>query len=77
MPLYVKDPQIDALADELTALTRSTKTEAVRQALQNEIAREKSKADLVEQSVAFARHLKQRAGSGQGQPIDKRFLNSL
>ncbi|MCJ2032074.1 MULTISPECIES: type II toxin-antitoxin system VapB family antitoxin [Methylorubrum] len=77
MPLYVKDPQVDALADELAALARSTKTEAVRQALQNEIAREKGKADLVEQSVAFVRQLKQRAGSGPGQPVDKALIDSL
>ncbi len=53
MPLYVKDPQVDALADELTALKGSTKTEAVREALRNEIARTKAEPDLVEQTLAF------------------------
>lgn len=75
MPLYVKDPQVDALADELMALKGSTKTEAVRQALRNEIARTKSQADLVEQSLAFTRRL--RAKAGIGQPVDKAFIDSL
>ncbi|MGN7126826.1 type II toxin-antitoxin system VapB family antitoxin [Methylorubrum thiocyanatum] len=49
MPLYIKDPQVAVLAEQLAALTRTNKTEAIRQAVQNEIAREKSKLDLVEQ----------------------------
>ncbi|MGC5301788.1 type II toxin-antitoxin system VapB family antitoxin, partial [Escherichia coli] len=49
MPLYVKDQQVDALAEQLAALRGTSKTEAVRQALQSEIAREKGKPDLVEQ----------------------------
>ncbi|WP_342162230.1 type II toxin-antitoxin system VapB family antitoxin [Methylobacterium sp. SD21] len=81
MPLYVKDPQVDALADELTSLRGSTKTEAVRQALLNEIARAKEsaraggEADLVERTLAFTRRLRARAGSGQ--PADKTFIDSL
>lgn len=77
MPLYVKDPQVDALAEQLAGLTRTSKTEAVRQALQDEITREKGKLDRVEQSVAFVRQLKQRAGSGEGRPVDKAFIDSL
>lgn len=53
------------------ALKRTSKTEAVRQALENEIAREWTKPDLVASSVAFARQLKARAGPRQGQPVDK------
>lgn len=75
--LYVKDPQVDALAEQLAALTRTTKTEAVRQALQNEIAREKGKLDLIEQSVAFVRQLKQQAGAGQGKTIEKTSIDTL
>ncbi|MGE7418642.1 type II toxin-antitoxin system VapB family antitoxin [Methylobacterium tarhaniae] len=58
-------------------MKRTSKTEAVRQALQNEIAREKSKLDLVEQSVAFARKLRERGSSRQGPPVDKAFIDSL
>lgn len=75
MPLYVKDPQVDALADELTALKGSTKTEAVREALRNEIARTKAEPDLVEQTLAFTRRLRAKAGSGL--PADKAFIDSL
>ena len=75
MPLYVKDPQVDALADELMALRGSTKTEAVRQALRNEIARAKGEGDLVERTLAFTRRL--RAQSGSGPAADKAFIDSL
>ncbi|GJE40690.1 hypothetical protein KHHGKMAE_4785 [Methylobacterium persicinum] len=75
MPLYVKDPTVDALADELMALRGSTKTEAVRQALRNEIARVKGETDLVERTLAFTRRLHARARAGQ--PADKAFIDSL
>ncbi|GJD33500.1 type II toxin-antitoxin system VapB family antitoxin [Methylobacterium aerolatum] len=75
MPLYVKDPQVDALADELTALKGSTKTEAVREALRNEIARTKAEPDLIEMTRTFTRDL--RARSGVGKPVDKVFIDSL
>lgn len=38
MPLYIKDPEVDKLADELIGLTKTSKTEAVRSALLHEIA---------------------------------------
>lgn len=75
MPLYVKDPQVDALAVELTALKGSTKTEAVREALRNEIARTKAEPDLVEQTRAYTRRLRARVGLGK--PADKTFIDSL
>lgn len=62
MALFVKDPEVDALAQELASLRRTTKTEAVRQALRGEINREKDRLDLVAQSLAFARGLRERAG---------------
>ena len=40
MPLFIRDAEVDALADEVQKLTKArTKTEAVRRALQNELAR--------------------------------------
>jgi antitoxin VapB len=62
MALYVKDPDVDALAQELASLKRTTKTEAVRQALRGEIDREKDRLDLVARSLAFACSLRERAG---------------
>jgi antitoxin VapB len=40
MPLFIRDAEVDALAEEVQKLTKSrTKTDAVRRALQNELAR--------------------------------------
>lgn len=40
MPLFIREAEVDALAEEVRKLTKArTKTEAVRQALQNEPAR--------------------------------------
>ena len=39
MALYIRDPEVDRLAEEIQRLTgAATKTEAVRQALKNEVA---------------------------------------
>ncbi|MCF4130087.1 type II toxin-antitoxin system VapB family antitoxin (plasmid) [Methylobacterium sp. SyP6R] len=70
---------VDALAQELASLRRTTKTEAVRQALRGEIDREKDRLDLVAQSLAFARDLRERAGPNAtpvGQAVrDERYGN--
>jgi antitoxin VapB len=76
MALFVKDPEVDSLAQELASLKRVTKTEAVRQALRGEIDREKDKLALVAQSIAFARQLREWAGPNP-QPADKVFLDGL
>ena len=38
MPLYIRDPEVDQLTNELIGLTRTTKVEAVRDALKDAIA---------------------------------------
>ncbi|CAM3163134.1 MULTISPECIES: type II toxin-antitoxin system VapB family antitoxin [Methylobacterium] len=76
MPLYVKDPQVDDLVVHLMTLLRTTKVDAVRRALQNEIARQTGKVDLVEQTVDFVRTLHERAGP-HPKPADKAFIDSL
>jgi antitoxin VapB len=76
MALFIKDPEVDALAQELASLKRTTKTEAVRLALRSEIEREKGRLDLVAQSIAFARGLRERAGPNP-QPVDKAFTDGL
>ncbi|CAX17088.1 type II toxin-antitoxin system VapB family antitoxin [Methylorubrum populi] len=76
MALYVKDPEVDALAEELASLKHTTKTEAVRLALRGEIEREKDRLDLVAQSIAFASRLRERAGPNP-QPADKAFRDGL
>ena len=62
MALFIKDPAVDALAQELATLKRTTKTEAVHQALRNEIDREKGQRDLVALSLDLAHRLRERAG---------------
>ncbi|TGD97119.1 type II toxin-antitoxin system VapB family antitoxin [Methylobacterium nonmethylotrophicum] len=76
MALFVKDPEVDALAQELASLKRVTKTEAVRQALRGALDRERGERDLVAQSIAFARGLRERAGPNP-RPADKAFLDGL
>lgn len=58
MPLYIKDPEVDRLTKELISITKSSKVDAVKDALKHEIA--KRKADLpirerLAKSLAMAR----------------------
>lgn len=76
MALFIKDPEVDALAQELASLKRTTKTEAVRQALRGEIDREKDRLDLVALSLAFARNLRERAGPN-AMPVDRTSRDEL
>lgn len=47
MPLFIRDAEVDALAEEVQKLTKArTKTEAVRRALQSELARARKKLPL-------------------------------
>lgn len=75
-PLCVKDPQVDALASRLMTLLRTSRTDAVCLALQNEIARQTGKRGLVAQTVDFIRALHGRAGPDP-EPVDKAFIDSL
>jgi len=77
MALYVKDEEVGQLAERLAALKRKTKTEAVRQALLNELEREGAVPSLVEQGMEFARKLKARGDPQKALPADKAFIDSL
>jgi antitoxin VapB len=47
VPLFIRDAEVDALAEEVQKLTKArTKTEAVRQALQNELVRTRKNLPL-------------------------------
>jgi antitoxin VapB len=57
MALFIRDPEVDALAEELRKLTRAkTKTEAVRRALQAQLA-EKRRALPLTDRLARSRAL--------------------
>ena len=76
MPLYVKDPEVDALAERLAKLRRVSKTEAVRRALARELEAEQAEPSLVEKVRALSREARARAGPG-GLPADKAFIDGL
>lgn len=61
MPLYVKDLEVDRLTDELVALTKTTKVEAVKTALKHEIAARKRRLPMHER-LAKSLAMAQQAG---------------
>ncbi len=71
---FIKDPDINALAQGPGSLKRVTETEAVRQDLRGALERDKD--DLVAQSTDFARRLREQAGPNP-QPVDQAFLDGL
>jgi antitoxin VapB len=76
MALFVKDMEVDRMAGRLAALSRISKTEAVRRALRHELERHADQPGLVERGVAFTRALRARAGKDQG-VADKSFIDEL
>ena len=77
VPLYVKDKDVDRLAQRLAVLKRTSKTEVVRQALTHELERLEGAPSLVEQGVAFVRALHARSAPKPGLPADKAFIDDL
>jgi antitoxin VapB len=77
MALFVKDREVDRLAERLATLQRTSKTEVVRQALRHELERIEGVPSLVEQGVAFAKALRSRSKIASGQPADKAFIDGL
>ena len=77
MPLYVKDAEVDRLAERLATLKRVSKTEAVRRALLHEIEREEGAPTLVERGLAFARALRARGNPAAAGAVDKAFIDGL
>jgi antitoxin VapB len=75
--LYVKDPEVDRIAERLASLRRMSKTEVVRQALQHELEREEGKPSLVEKGVAFVQALTALARPAEVRAADKDFIDSL
>jgi antitoxin VapB len=75
--LYVKDLEVDRLAERLAALRRTSKTEVVREALLHELERVEGVPSLVERGVAFVKALRERAEPAKGQTADKDFIDGL
>lgn len=76
MPLYVKDQEVDRLAERLSQLRKVSKTEAVRQALAHELARAESEPTLADKARAFIRELDTKHPK-VGPAADKAFIDSL
>lgn len=77
MALFVKDPEVDKLAERLVAIRKVSKTEVVRQALLHELEREKAEPSLIEKGVDFCRALRTRADHAVALPADKAFIDGL
>jgi len=77
MALFVKDPEVDKLAERLVAIRKVSKTEVVRQALLHELERERAIPSLVEQGVEFCRTLRARGNPDKAIPADKAFIDAL
>lgn len=48
MPLYIKDPEVDRLTNELISLTKSSKVDAVKDALKSAIANKRANLPIRE-----------------------------
>ena len=76
MALYVKDSEVSLLAERLAQLRKTTKTEAIRQALRHELEHEERQT-YVDRAVAFARRVRAMGKPEKGLPADKAFRDSL
>lgn len=75
MPLNIRSREVDALAERLAKRLGTTKTEAVRRALANEIERAEPPAELVERVRAIQERIA--AWPKSGLEADKAFYDSL
>jgi antitoxin VapB len=75
--LYIKDPDVDALAAELAAAKKVNKTEAVREALEKELERERGKPRIADVAVRFCRELRAKGKPERGRRDDKAFYDRL
>lgn len=75
MPLNTLDDEIDHLADELARRTHLTKTDAVRQALRNELDRMNQTAPLWERVRPIQDRILARPSTGLA--ADKAFYDDL
>ena len=87
MPLYVKDREVGELAEKLATLTKTSKTEAVRRALRNEITHLSRQTpetqcethdEYIERAVNLARELRGHLPKGTNpMPVTKEWIDSL
>lgn len=77
MALFIRDPEVDALAEEVRRLTKArTKTEAVRGALKAQLA-EARRAQPLRERLARSKALADAMGRGDPDFDMKAFTDSL
>ena len=80
MPLYIRDEEVAELARRTKEATGAkTVTEAVKRALERELAdrKEQTDSDFVERALAFGRRMRAKGDPSKGLPADKAFIDSL
>lgn len=77
MTVLIRNRETDALIRRVAKLKGVGLTEAVHQALENELGRETGNSDYVERAMAFATRLRAMGDPARGKPADKAFIDSL
>lgn len=77
MAFHIKNSETDALARKVAALKKTGLTEAVHEALRNELEREQAKPSLVDKGIGFLRDLRRKGNPERGRPADKVFRDGL
>jgi antitoxin VapB len=75
MPLNIRDDEVDRLAAKLAGLNRTTKTQAVKVALQHELQRAQKREPLWERVKPLRDRIA--ASPDSGVVIDKAFFDEL
>jgi antitoxin VapB len=75
MPLNIRDAEVDRLAKQLAALNRTTKTQAVKDALRRELARVQMKKPLWERIKPLRDEIA--AYPDSGVVLDRAFFDEL
>jgi antitoxin VapB len=73
--LQIRNERVNLLAEKLAAIRRSTKTEAVLRALENELARIENEKPLAERIKPILERIARRPHTGL--EADKAFYDSL
>lgn len=77
MAFHIKNPETDALARKVAAAKGIGLTQAVHEALHNELERTEGEPSLLEKSLEFSRRLREKGRPELGKPADKAFIDSL
>lgn len=77
MPFHIRNAQTDTLARRLAQAKGKGLTQAVHEAIENELARVKAQPTLVQFGLEFARKVRARGNPALAKPVDRKFIDSL